>query len=283
MKNIFKILTVTAAAALVLGACKEDKLMIYEGDNNVYFQHKKWPSGTRGYYAKLLYNGTTFNGDTGKKSDAALDSLEVTMAFVNTVIPVDTTFLPILLMGDVVDYDRKIGYKIVNTDDPNAGEEGVDFRVLDAFIPANKTLGGIVVEMIRARLGGDKYFVVDFQLVDNDDFKVRYDSIPRSATDKDKVAVYTMRLKFTDGLTQPQWYVSTMAPYTGKWSSKKAYVMHDELGVSWDTLYGRTDVTISASIGYMLKRYLDEYEKEHGKKLLEDNGDPMEVGPMVGF
>ena len=280
MKNIVRSLAVTAVAVLTLVSCKKDKLMVYDGDNNVYFQHKKWPSGEYGYSASLEYNGTKFNGDTGKKSTEALDSLEVTMAFVNTEIPKDTTFLPILLMGDLSDEDRNIGYEIVNRNDPHAGEEGVDYRVLGAFMPAKKRQGGIVVEMIRERLGGDKYFVVDFKLTENDEFKVRYDSLPRSATKEERVATYTMRLKFTDGLTEPQWYV-VMASYTGKWSSKKAYVMHDKLGVSWDTIYGMPDITVSASIGYMLKRYLEEYEKEHGVKLLEDDGTPMAVGPMV--
>lgn len=264
MKNTAKIFGLFIAALLVLAACKEDELMVYDHENNVYFQHKRWSPDLYDFEATLEYKGTVMSVSEMQSTEAK-DSLFVSMAFVNPEQHSDTVFLPVVLIGQVAGYDRKIGWKVVESDDPDAGVEGEDFRVLDAFIPANKTIGGIVVEIFRKNLAEPESFIVaDFELVANDEFQVNYNEDTRSANDDTIVSTLTMRLKYSDGLEAPEYWPYLFQPYYGDWSSKKAFILVDQIGETWEQLYG-FDLNLDTIIkAYSFRRWLEAYKENNG-------------------
>ena len=287
MKNIAKIVGLSVAALLILGSCKEDQLLVYDHENNIYFQHKKWPSSPPnggGFSATMKYGDITYTVTTSSRSVEVLDSLSVSMAFLNPEIPSETTFLPVMMMGEPVGYDRKIAWKQINPDDPNAATEGVDFRVLDAFIPAGKVQGGIIIEMFRANLQEpESYLVADFELVANDDFSVNFNTIPRSEWDDTLTTPITMRLKYTDGLTPPMYWAYGLQNYLGPWSTKKAFVIHDELGASWDFIYSYDNGVGASAMGFAFKRWLQTYKDNNGGVPMyeADGTTEMVAGTMV--
>lgn len=261
MKNSVKIFTLLIGTLLFLGACKEEGLLVYENENNVYFQHKKWQSSAFG--ASLKYNDATLSVTTTVGS-SALDSLSISMAFVNPEITSVVTFLPVILMGNVADHDRQFGWKVINTDNPDAGKEGVDFRVLDAFIPAKSRTGGIVIEMFRQNLGGEKFFYADFELVPNKNFQTNYEENTRSSSNDEIVSTLTMRLKFTDGLQQPQYWDAYLRAYLGDWSTKKAFILNENIGVPFEYMFSVPNDVTSAGYGFAFKRWLDDYRITNG-------------------
>lgn len=286
MKNIIKSLTIACGLLLVFTGCKEDKLMVFEGDNNVYFQSCKWPTATGGFKSSLKYNGRTFKlqlGGIGEVQEV-VDSMAVSLAFLNPELASDTTYLPVSLMGRPQPHERKIGWKIVDAGD---AVEGVDFKVLDAFIPANATMGGIVIEMFRENAGQGKYFDVKFQLTENENFKVNYPTIAASNTDTTTKSTIDMRLLWTDGLTAPPYWEGETAvcyPYLGAFSVRKVFVLHDELGVDWDIMYtklsnGSTTLQTRCSVyGTLLYKWLIRYEEQNGVPYKEEDGTPMKAG-----
>lgn len=283
MKNTIKILSLICVAATIL-SCQEDKLLTYDSESNIFFRQKKWTASSSQYYIYMTHDGKTMSSVTKANVNGVIDSVRLSMAFVNDALRSDTTFLPVTVMGDIYPERRDIKFEILDVGDKRKAVEGVDFRILDAYIPANKRDGGIVIEMFRENFVQDQYKTIDFQLLPNEHFETNYKWINQSSTDTTKVSTLTMKLCFTDGLAEPRNWSSAVS-FWGKFSVKKVYVMVYELGMTWEYLYeynAADDISgfrfIAAAYGNALKKWLKKYEEDNGTPYLEDDDTPMESG-----
>lgn len=290
MKNIFRTIIFTLGVILVLASCKEEKLHRYDSSSDVYFQHRV-PSpfvGLQyaGYRAEMPYEGKTLKVNLKAANREPLDSLEVAMYMVpesNSHI----VFIPVALMGNPVGRDRKIAYEIVapqglEPDVVAAKESEGHFRVLDALIPKDSTVGGIVIELNRNKLAyEDQYAVIDFRLVANDNFTTNFAWVDKSANDDEQMSTLVMRLKYTDGLGYPP-FKQIMELYVGDWSSRKAMVFNEHLGYSLDFLYTdlSTEMTLGAMavMGQRLQGWLNDYYSDNGVHYEEADGEAMRSG-----
>ena len=280
MKNLHKIFFALACGLLVFASCKEDKLSAYVGGSDVYFTLKRPLSSGTGerYEFWLPVNGTeTFFSYSVNPNPA--DSVSFSFATVDEQYKTGYALMPVVLMGELANEDRDISYKITGTN----ATEGTDFKVVYSYIPKNGIFGGILFELNRSNLAGkgdDAYFYVDIELTGNDNFTVRYDSIPHNNA---KYNTLQMRLWFNDAFTRPAMWMY-MEGYYGKFSSKKAGILINEVGVPFSEIFLPEGVYPNLSImpayGQLLKRYLQR-EKAAGRTVYEDyldeNGQPVEM------
>ncbi len=269
---IFAILPV-----LVLAGCRSDEIQVYDGPDNIYFLYKMWPTSGFGMTTTLEFEGRTLSLEA--KFSEAQDSIIHSFAFVDAREHLDTTFIPVRLIGRLADHDRKIAYRI-NTA-TGAAAEGADFRVLDAFIPAGKTAGGIVVELSRDNLTEGRHLEIDFELLANENFGLEYQLIRRSVADTASVPTTTFRLWFNDELPPPPNWGFSYADFLGAWSPKKAYLLVEQFNITWDALYNPPHTAYIVSWGGQLKRYLARMAAEGHPVMEADGVTPMEAGPYA--
>lgn len=283
MKTINKIILAAAAVLVVTAAgCKEDELMSFDGDTNVYFTLKRWPVDIGGLIVE--YDGSEYAcGINGSKSEST-DSMAYSFMFYPEEVNKRTVLVPLSIMGRVADTDRKVAYKVLPT---STAKEGDDFKVLDAFIPAERTFGAIIVELTRDNLTKDgKSLEIHFGLERNENFEIDYNMIPFSNTYRDSLVstVSNFRLQFNDGLTRPELW-DPISGYYGDYSQKKLLLMISVLKVPIEHFYpndGSYPLTpVLTAYGTMLKKWLVQYEIDNGEPYLDENDTPMTAGPMI--
>lgn len=105
--------------------------------------------------------------------------------------------IPVRVLGSVSDKDRDIAYEIV--EDSTFAEEGVQYRILSAVIPAGEIEGCISIELLRDGLEGTHItgftrYSLGLALVANSNFE------PTLSKD-DRIRV----LYFDNAIEQPDW------------------------------------------------------------------------------
>lgn len=270
MKNIPKIILSLLLAVLFFGSCKEDKLMMHDGSSNIYFRHKKWTAsaGAQGIYTTTInYNGAAYTVTTPGVTMEARDSMEFSFARIDKTIESAITFMPVTVVGEVANVDRKFSYKVLET---STAVKGEDYEILDAFIPANKIHGGIVVEIFKKNVKSEgAYRYLDVELIPNENFTVQYDSITRSAVKTtEKVSTLTFRLSLNSSLTAPQYW---SAYEIGYFSTKKALKFMEVVNMSMEDFYGMPSLDLRIIRAQMFKSWLIQMAKD-GDPVYEDDG-----------
>lgn len=217
-------------AVLFFGSCKEDRLLTYDRTDNVYFKHKRWGSGGLLHTTSVGYEGINYTIEA--RISEAIDSIVFSFGRFEEGIDEAITLVPVVIVGDIANIDRRFGYKINET---STAMEGEDFRILDAFIPAGKISGGFIVELSRKNIEKDAFKYIDLELVPNENFVTDYDSIPRSsASTKIKTSTLTFRLWFNNGLLQPKYWSSYQVGY---FSTRKAQLLIEHTSLTDEGLY----------------------------------------------
>ena len=280
MKNRVILLCLMAGAFLI-GSCREEPLLTYENENNIYFPNRYYR-----YYnvrTAMMYNDLPcYSPDVpSRNTPQAQDSLGYTMANGNI------TIIPVRVMGKITDYDRPFAWRLTHQGEPEVGVEGVDFKVLDAYIPANGNTGGIIVQLFSENLNDDNYLYANFELLSNEHFQTNFSKVRSSgSTTSPLVSTLNMRLQFTDFLLPPQYWSMQFQPVLGSWSTKKISILIAYLGLDPTTdflyRYPPPDIVQLLPYGVALRRWLEEYEMEHGEPCYEKDGvTEMRAGSVV--
>lgn len=272
MKNL-RIILILSAVILSFGSCKEDKLSTYDMKDNIYFKHKRWssPNGIT-HTTTMEYDGVEYTA-SARVVSPALDS--ITYSFALNDKDKDIMIVPVIVVGKIADVDRRFAYKIRPS---TTMQEGTDFKVLDAFIPANQTSGGIVVELYKANVSEEGVFGnVDFELIPNENFATAYDSIPRSSASTEiKVSTLTFRLQFSNSLPTPQYWVSHGL---GTFTTKKLLCINIAVGLEMDYWYGGTTPSLTLIPAYrqLFVEWLDEMKRSGNEVFEADGTTPMSI------
>jgi hypothetical protein len=259
-------------AILFFSSCNEDKLDMYAGgelDNrtsHIYFSLQRWaPSGIN--YTLNYPIGERIYTQKWQKIVAPQDSITKSYALDPSGAACDTVYIPVSLMGLPVNRDRTFRYA---TGRETNAEEGRDFRVIAANIPANEVVGAILVEIEREAIKNTT-FVIDFMLLTNEEFQTNYTTIKRSSSDTTQVDLREFRLRVSDFLEVPKLW-GTLRVYFGDFSRKKLYLLRDVAHADLNELYvDLPSLILMNSWGGLLKRYLAE-QKEAGNTIYEDDG-----------
>lgn len=271
-------------------SCSEDKLIYYsdvddKGDvtnaeTNVFFTLKKWASFAKGIDFKMNYDGE----EIIYKSITPTEVQNNIIFSYESVEPSHKLIIPISIMGNVRDYDRKVSVKTTALSDSIfldstyymfTPRENVDYKILDAYIPANQVYGGVIVELILDTLKSTKKLSLSFEIHPNEEFSTKYDSIQRSSSKKDEmVSTLDFNLFTTYGIAKPASWDSRQRPHFGKFSEKKFLLLLD-LGVPKNILTSNTpDIATISSYGQYFLSHL-QYMQYVETPVLEDNGDKM--------
>jgi hypothetical protein len=259
-------------AAFFFSSCHEDKLDLYAGGefsnqtSHIYFSLQRWAASGINYTLNYPI-GEQIYTQKWQRIVAPQDSITKSYALDPSGTARDTVYIPVSLMGSPVNRDRTFEYA---TGEETTAEEGRDFRVIAASIPANEVVGAILVEIEREAIK-DATFVIDFMLLTNEEFQTNYTTIKRSSSDTTQVDLREFRLRVSDFLEVPKRW-STLRGYFGDFSRKKFYLLRDVAHANLNELYvDSPSLILMNSWGGILKRYLAE-QKEAGNTIYEDDG-----------
>lgn len=280
MKNIIKIFGLLAGAVLLLASCKEDELLEYDKESNIYF-----PNQVYDYYDTR----TALAWDDGNyyvapavayaKANAAQDTLDYTIATGEVVV------ISVRLMGPLADHRREFACRAVSKTAAGVAKEGVNFEILDAFIPANSREGGILVRLNPEGMDDEDVLTIEFELLPNEHFQTNFVQSPRKSGSSDMVSTTKITLRYSNFLLPPSAWETDFKPALGPWSVKKINILATYFGfdTSSDFLYATPipNINVLLSYGIALRQWLEDYEQEHGEVMREKNGDEMRVGQFV--
>lgn len=280
INNISKYLLLGAVSLTALWACNEDKLLTYDNDNDVFFTLQRWDmpkvagTKTRTEYA-IEYDGQQ-QFFSWSWTYQVYDSLYRTYFYFPEEVTTDRVFIPLSYMGTPKPYDRQVGYTIAGT---TTARENTDYRILDAIVPANSTVGAIVVEVLLDGLDDMVTRHIDFKLTPNDEFTTNFTTTDRSRTDKTKASMTDFRLTLSKDVLPPyDWYEGSLLELNtfGKFSKKKFLLLLEVAEVDPAAFYHtNVDLMLDALAVVPLAGKLAFYlqtQRTNGTPVYEEDG-----------
>lgn len=241
----------------VLQSCSREDLMTYEEGSGIYFDN-----------AGIL-----------------LDTIDVPWGLKNTDQVEQTLRLQVKLVGQVKDYDRKFRIKIQTTGkDSLRATEGVDYRSFasEYILAKGKASATIAIDLLRDAVLLTENRLLTVALEESDEFGFLY---TRKLPNKDGTTrpLDTQRvIRLTENFPTPRWWPVYGADYFGKWSVKKSILICDLMDIDRERwvgqLYADPDFTegLLRFSGVFVHRWL----KEQNPAVLDEDGKPMEMGPL---
>ncbi|WP_405605792.1 DUF4843 domain-containing protein [Polaribacter sp. Asnod1-A03] len=254
MKNYIKIIMTLFVIALVMTACEEEKIAIFNGNEVVYF---RWAIDGRG------------------SATQKTDSIAYTFAY---ELPSEVTSslisVPLKAQGFMSDTDRSVTVKVM---DESTAQKGIHYTIAeDIMIPANAYVGYIPVTFNRTDDMKDEVLTLKLQLLENENFKVDLYG-EEVSYNSDRVLSYSeFEITVSDILTEPDiWY--QLERYIGPFSVKKFYLFAEvnemplpdySVSFDWATFWAQVDI---------FRAYL-EAQRNAGTPVLEEDGTEMVLG-----
>lgn len=252
MKNIYKILILFACGIAPFSACKEDKFITYKGGADLFFTYQR-PSSSYGYAFTYTVDGREFTWKTVQNS-RPMDSIICSFALIPENKRDSLILLPVSVMGSVSDVDRDIAYTVTE-----GSTDASNFEVVRAYVPAGSQHGGIFIRLFRDALPTtNDWYRINLRLKENENFTLRYDSIPYSTNTPVQTSVKDFRIRVINSLTKPMYWLDG---YFGKWSTEKAIILMDVIGYPMNQLWpetGTPDIGLMPAFGGLLKKYLQQ-------------------------
>lgn len=268
MKNIRSFYFLLAAA--ILFGCKAE-MMDYEGKPGVYFANQQpFISGT-GDSTSWPYTPVT------------------EIPFITTTSNDSLVKLRVKLLGNLVNKDRM--FKMVVVDSGTTAKEGVDYDLpaQNYVMKANTAYADVFVHVYRASSLKDTMRKVMFTLVETPDFKLpidtwypapgQYGYSPKPGAPVQDISVIRHTILLSDVITnQPTgWF----GGFYGDFSKKKYQFLAELFNLTWDDFSReKMDTNRARALAQKAKYYLEELEAE-GNPVLEEDGTPMKMGPLV--
>lgn len=257
MKKIIPTLLFLFSLPVFVG-CNES-LDTYTGENGIYFD-------------------TRYNG-----SEMLSDTIEVHWGLKNTSVQSQFVTLKVKLFGNTSPVDRKFSIRIADDiSDEKLAEAGVDYVMpsLDVILPAGQAEVPIEIEVLRRPDLKDNPRLMKIELVENDDLKFLYTRSIAYIGDDGNVHTRPLDLQRVLSMDEtfpiPIWWVVRGQPYFGDWTAKKAALICDVMDIDRQAWVATSELSEGylKYCGKFMYRYLQENPQ------LDEDGEPMEMGPM---
>lgn len=247
-------LFVIAIGVFLLGGCEKD-LDTYEGGSGIYFNNEEMLTDTIGVAWGML---------PGTETSQILT-------------------LQVDLYGSVATYDRMFSIVVESAvDDTLRAEEGIDYDVfpLEYVIPAYEASTEINVPLKRRENLSEKPRRFTVRLVENSELQFLYsrqfmvDSVTYRPLDYQRV------IMMTEDFPQPGWWSRYGESRFGEFSQKKASLICDVMGIDRETWLGPVgyDNFTQGYLSYVGKA-MHQYLQKQDPPILDEDGEPMEMGP----
>lgn len=285
MKNTIKILGFFVGILVFLCSCKEDELTKYDKENNIYFPNQVYEYCYTRTSLQWGEDGRIFTApvvSSSKKPAQAQDTLEHSISSAGAI-----TLISVRLMGAISNEERKIACRAIPKDTSSVAKEGVNFEILDAFIPANSREGGIIVELDPESMSDEDVLTIELELLPNENFQTNFSQVPRKSGSAEMVSTTHITLQYTKFFGVPPAWNSWFVHIFGAWSIKKLQILVERFNFdSSDSFLGtsgsaRPAYSVLIPYGMMLRDYLEE-QAASGNVIMDPDGvTPMSVGTII--
>lgn len=257
-------------AGIFLFGCKA-QMMDYEGKAGVYFavQHP-WASG----------GGDSTSWEYSPKTE---------VPFIMTTSTDSVVGLKVKLLGNLVNNDRN--FRMVIVDSGTTAIAGTDYDVpqKDYVLAANTSTQIVYVNVHKASSLKDTQRTIMIELVPTADFQLpintwypapgQYGYSPKPGAPTENISAIRHTIVLSDVITsQPAGW---LPGFFGDFSREKYNVLCDWFDLSWDDFSRvKMDPNRSRALGQKAKYRLEELQAA-GNPVLEADGTPMKMGPLV--
>ncbi|MGJ1269455.1 DUF4843 domain-containing protein [Sphingobacterium spiritivorum] len=217
---------------LISIACQKDKLISFDQKPMVYIYK------TSQYWVQSFYTN---------------DSITYSFAIRPENIKSDTIFIPVRIMGDAVNKDRKVGYALMNSS--LADKES--YQLLPAVIKAGKFDGHIPVLVKKTTSLKEKESRLWINIVASEDF------------DPGIVNQLSYLIKINNYLSRPATWTDD---YLGKYSNTKYNFIVENTGYISFNEFNESEMFF---ITQTCKNALLEYEFQNNGPLMDENNEPV--------
>ncbi|MFT4223207.1 DUF4843 domain-containing protein [Dysgonomonas sp.] len=259
--------------ATLMSSCAYDSLPVYEDVDRVYF-----------LWARI--NPT-------QSTTASSDKVEVNLGYDNPVKSDSTISISVSLMGRVSDKDRPVNAELIKTE--SSAVQGQDIEFLPSFIPAGQETGKLRVRINNTKKLESTVLMARIRLIPNEYFHVDFTEVGFLQKEKSALEynIYFDAIAEAPNLWRGETGVM-LNQYFGSYSNAKFQLICDVLGITrdffmydpetesaMDVLNARIPSELSYGMIAQINRYLDQYEKEHGKKPTDENGVEIKMGTGI--
>lgn len=269
--NMKKILLSVIVLSCIM-SCSKEEAMIY--DKNI----------KDGIYIQQIVS-TTLNSSNVVTSYTYSDSLIVSLVNQNANKKEFILSVPVKVMGNIVDYDRKISFRLNKS--LTTAIEGEDFVINydTAKVRSGKNKANLNIKLFRTHKLTKQKIRIAVELIENEYFDIYLDKYksnnPVKSTSKDLSAVI-YKFIISDMPKEPfPWWFFFAGDFFGDWSVNKFVLINTTMGwssSSWDKWgepgnypnYGK--LTKAADI----VRDIVQKAANKGEAILDDNGDLMQ-------
>lgn len=269
MKNSWSICLFVLAGSFLFG-CKTE-MMDYEGKPGVYFANQQAFVGGGGDSTSWPYSPIT------------------EVPFITTTSNDSLVKIKVKLLGNLVNKDRT--FKMVVVDSGTTAILGTDYDLPEQnhILKANEASANVYVKVYRAPSLKDTTRKLMFTLVETTDFELpidtwypapgQYGYSPKPGAPVQNISVVRHTILLSDVITnQPTgWF----GGFYGDFSKAKYQFLADYFELTWgDFSREKMDTNRARALGQRAKYRLEELEAE-GNPVLEADGTPMKMGPLV--
>lgn len=229
MKNLYYI--ILSIIVVFTTSCEEKPDYPFSGGAQIYFDR----SGGMGLCDSLVYSFAVRDNST---TEATLE-------------------IPVIVTGNVTDYDREINMEIVDTSTLEK-----NYTIGDIILPANKSKCIITINVKRTEDLKKCDRVIEFTLLPNKYFQTKMDTL-----------WWDYKVKFNDILSKPDRWVYDYQPTFGAYSKVK-YKFIIDVTDRWNFSKTGEDAVTDGELSYYLdkcKSALAKHKEEHGD-LIDENG-----------
>lgn len=241
----------------LLTSCKKEGLLNYEDGSGIYFDNK----------------------------EMLLDTIEVPWGLKNSEVQSQKIKLQINLIGQVKDYDRSFELVIKEEEDPLLqAKKDVDYKEfpLQHFIKAGEASTQVEIELLRNPKLLEENRHLTLAIKEGDDLEFLYSRKAVDTAGTARTLDYQRVLKLTENFPTPRWWSLYGNNLFGTWSATKSILICDLMEIDREVWIGNLHSNDYFTEGLLRYAgvYIHRWLKEQDPQLLDEDGNPMEMGPQ---
>lgn len=264
MNKIIIYFSITLISGLILTSCDYSDLDTYSGNNDIHFE-----------------KGFDINGDQEKNSKMlhiGYDNIKDSIITIPTVV-----------IGDIKDFDRPINFSLIDSLSTGKVGEDVEFLFDKSLVEANSHKGKITIKLLETERSNTSLIKLTLKILPNEYFTAQYTGLVNANTAKTGDNYNIFRVYFDSNHDMPILWADAESHFKrifGEYSKVKYKFILETLRFSEDLFYYDPEIdgdpkTLAesrfpslASFAWimLLNRTLNDYEKEHGERLKDENG-----------
>lgn len=246
---------------VLLGACSEEDFTTFDGTKSGIYMQRVATTDITG--TPLSYS----------------DSMTVTFANYESDTERLRTYVPVKIMGNVKDYDRR--FKLVVNPELSNAVEGMDYELSDTacYIPAGETSRNVFFYIKKTDKLSSQSVKIVFELQDNENFTVELDkyknTVSWSSTGSQLCGSH-YKLIFNNIWEIPYQWSFWGDWYLGTWSVKKETLLNKLMGWEHYEFDSKASYGIMPYLAKKLQKYLQE-QADAGTPVVDEDGSYMQL------